>query len=552
MAGTLLAPRTPATGRGIASSRLLRGVTVAPDPPVSPPDPAPTFVVVPTLAGRTENTLTLTWTASQPCQSYAQWGPTGVYGFEGAHENSYDYTTHIQTFSGLEAGTTYHFRVWINNQNGQGIWSGDYTFTTVAATVPDAITYTSTHRVPTGAGWTDGSDMASAFQTWLAGIPQGTDALNQVKVIFTAGFDYHHWTGLKYTNRLWTCFEGEGSPQFVTEPGSGLILLAGNTGGARLINHVTSSAGLTALQSSFVTGDGPLGSAARARGITWQNLQFLGMMSASIDKTSTMASGGSEYAAAIDMRGVDKAWVYNCNTYRMLGDAVVLYGASGAVTGQLNYPTGAYQDPLDAKTQDVTISHNWFRSHGRVGIFLAKTAGMVTIVENLFQDAAYAFIDYEPDYWHMTIGNTQVLRNSFTGGCNWAIGNYMPSIQIGRVVSRPSGPSGWHIVGTTEIIGNIWADRHMRNTNGTAVNLGTSPNGSGNMEMDFTFGPIIKDGKITVRDNKRIQYATPGPVVQAYDCVGGIDYGFNVSFITGGSWLTGGRNGTVTVIGANS
>lgn len=106
-----------------------------------PPDGPPALLSGPTLVGQTSTSLTLTWTSDQFVQSWFDYGTTASYGSESDHETSFDYKTHIQTITGLSAGTTYHVRVHLVNQYGGNTVSNDFTFATDAAAPSASLTY---------------------------------------------------------------------------------------------------------------------------------------------------------------------------------------------------------------------------------------------------------------------------------------------------------------------------------------------------------------------------------------------------------------------------
>lgn len=105
--------RTFASGRGFRVDPQLGGGGGQP-----PPDPAAIITSGPTLVSKTLTTITLTWTANQFVQSWLQYGAMTDYGSESTHETSFNFATHVQTITGLTAGTTYHFRPVVVNQAG--------------------------------------------------------------------------------------------------------------------------------------------------------------------------------------------------------------------------------------------------------------------------------------------------------------------------------------------------------------------------------------------------------------------------------------------------
>lgn len=525
---TLLTSRVLHTSRVLLVSRLPGSV---PDTP----DGAPAIVSGPTLVTRTTTSITLTWSADQFVQSWLEYGTSASYGNESAHEESFDYQTHVQTISGLTPGTTYHFKVHVVNQAAQETTGSDATFATEEADEEpgDGISYT-TWAVPVGTGWTDGTNCRTALQTFINDSGNGADATHHVRIWFRAGYTWTVNGCISLLGKSHITFWGEGTPQYVTDPDTGLITLAGNSGGGKIVNTSSVSSGDVGNYATFSTLQGNLGSSTwRATDIRFDSLQFEGNMSASIDKTTTMADGGNENQIGVNAYGIDGLEVVNCNFYRLKGDAVALQGSAGSVSS----------DPSDVRTRGVDIHHNWIRSTGRVGIFLGKCSD-VTIRDNLFQDSAYAFIDFEPDYEHMRIGTTTIARNSFTGGCNWDTTYYMSAIFITRVTGRPG--SNWQVDGPIAITDNVFADAHKRNNNGSQP-----ANSSGLHEVHAGFGPLLKTGLFTFTGNRRIAYSHTGPALYlanfqaGWTVTGNSGFGSTPTFVQAGS----GNSGTQTVSG---
>lgn len=131
--------RSFASARGFATGRAQRVAgTVGGGGGTPPPDPAPVITSGPNLVSRTSSSLTLIWYVNQFCSSRIEYGLTTSYGSEGPSEPSFNYSTHQETISGLNANTTYHVRVRVTNQAGMETIGSDFTFTTEAAAGPPA------------------------------------------------------------------------------------------------------------------------------------------------------------------------------------------------------------------------------------------------------------------------------------------------------------------------------------------------------------------------------------------------------------------------------
>jgi len=93
-------------------------------------------------SGVSQVSATITWTTDEASTSYVQYGTTTSYG---SHTtlNSTKVMSHTQTVTGLNSGTTYHYRVKSRDAAGNEATSSDKTFTTSSGgdvTPPDAIT----------------------------------------------------------------------------------------------------------------------------------------------------------------------------------------------------------------------------------------------------------------------------------------------------------------------------------------------------------------------------------------------------------------------------
>lgn len=72
---------------------------------------------------------TVTWATDKGATSFLEYGITSTYGLNGTHNASFS-TSHTQSLSNLEPGTTYHYRVISVDSDGNTTTSLDHTFTT--------------------------------------------------------------------------------------------------------------------------------------------------------------------------------------------------------------------------------------------------------------------------------------------------------------------------------------------------------------------------------------------------------------------------------------
>jgi hypothetical protein len=494
-----------------------------------------------------EDIIRVSWDLDQFATGQIEYGPDtgGPYPYTTTLEDSFDFASHVQDIPGQVAGVPVYFRVISENASGDSTTSTEQTYTIDA--VDDPIEYDD-YTVTTGAGWTDGSDARSNIQAFFDAVPDGADATHHSRVIFTSGFTWTISGAILITGRNHITFWGEGTQQHTTD-GDGLITATGNTDGGKVkITSTSSTAGSAGNRAAFSTLSGASNSSYRATDIRWIGMQFEGSMTSTYDLTQNMADGGTEQQHSVAAYGLDGGeFAYN-NTYRLCGDGFYMAGAAGSVTGEPS--PGVFVDPGDVRTRNVNIHHNHFRSSGRVGLAVIK-AESFTIADNLFEDAAYAAIDYEPNYWHERIGTSTITRNSFVGRFNWDVSFVMNCIYITRPSSRPLG-NGFYIDGAMFITDNVFASTHGRNSNGTAVAAGST---SGLPDINGqAFSVFYKSAHLTITGNKRTQYTYTGPAValaywqQGWTITGNTGFGATGSFVTFGT----GNSGSPQTVSGNT
>jgi hypothetical protein len=104
--------------------------TPAPSPTATPTVSAPSILAV-SATSITQSSVTITWTVSEGATGQVEYGLTTTYGTLSTPELTTTWSTHIQTLSGLTAGTTYHYRVKSTTLSGVSLTSGDHVFTTL-------------------------------------------------------------------------------------------------------------------------------------------------------------------------------------------------------------------------------------------------------------------------------------------------------------------------------------------------------------------------------------------------------------------------------------
>lgn len=118
------------TAYDLADNESAKSVWVDITPDLTPP----TFSNI-SAGSITENSVTVTWDTNEPSTSRVEYGETIAYGSQTSLDSNM-VTSHSVLVSGLDAWTTYHYRVKSNDDDGnQGI-SGDNVFTTDDTTNP--------------------------------------------------------------------------------------------------------------------------------------------------------------------------------------------------------------------------------------------------------------------------------------------------------------------------------------------------------------------------------------------------------------------------------
>src|SRR5574341_203682 len=96
------------------------------------PDTQPPVISAVTVGSITSAQATVSWTTNEPATSLVEYGTTTTYGLQ-TTENLALAGQHQHRLTGLQAATTYHFRVLNRDAAGNLATSADRTFTTLAA-----------------------------------------------------------------------------------------------------------------------------------------------------------------------------------------------------------------------------------------------------------------------------------------------------------------------------------------------------------------------------------------------------------------------------------
>ena len=361
--------------------------TPAPTPvPPEPTDTAPPTFVDVSVTALTETTAEVTWTLDEPATGRLEYGASTAYGSKTNKETSFDYTTHIQTMSGLKPGTRYHFRAISEDEAGNWAASADQTFTTDATPPPAATpepppaaapepppaaapepppaatpepTPTPTPKptpaptpkptpkptappsnavnVPSSIDATGSKDVSSALQSFI------NDAANGSTIVFKAGGTYRLGKTVRISGKRNITLEGNGAR----------LNLTGTSG--------SDSKGLQVQSSS---------------GTTIRNLTMVGNNS---EAGTSDACCSLESQHAIAVSGATDTLIEKVDIRRVWGDCVYINATS---------PGAAWSD-------GVTFRDSTCRLTGRHGVGLIRGSN-IRVVNNVFDEIGFMVIDIEP------------------------------------------------------------------------------------------------------------------------------------------------------------
>ena len=145
---------------------------------------------------------TVSWTTDQTSSSQVAYGTTGAYG-SSTTLNTAMTVAHSVALSGLAAGTTYHYQVKSVNASGQQSASGDYSFTTAAAssgggsTLPNPAGY---WKLNASSGATAIDSSGNGYTATLYNSPAWTAGVSGNALSFNGSNQYAAVTGASALN----------------------------------------------------------------------------------------------------------------------------------------------------------------------------------------------------------------------------------------------------------------------------------------------------------------------------------------------------------------
>jgi hypothetical protein len=371
--------------------------TAASATPTAVAGPVITNVVA--TAGSTD--VTVSWDLDQPATGQVQYGLSTAYGSYSTKETSTTYSHHLQSFAGLTAGSTYHFRVTSANATGASTTSPAATFTTTGAAptkapaatptptkapvptptptkapvptptptkapVPTpkptpAPTSATTKVVPSTIDSTGSSDVSGALATWIKAQPDGST------MVFKAGGTYRVDTALRVEGRNNLVFDGNGSTLRI--------------------------AGCSVEDSAFLLQSAP------SVGTVIKNFTIVGDNAAAGSTSAFVAGCESQMGVAI--YGAKNTEITNVTITNVRAECVYI-DAGGSPRG-----AGAWADGVNFHDSNC-------RLNGRMGVAIAA-ANNVTIQRVAFSRIGISVLDIEPYMYNGGGTNVALVDNTISG-----------------------------------------------------------------------------------------------------------------------------------------
>lgn len=474
-------------------------------PPVSVASPVFSGVSV---TGVTPTSVTISWSVSPASQGQVEYDVDSGAPYASASTLETGYLpAHSQLITGLTPGTTYYFRIKGTSAAAVDGYANESSFTTTLDSGFDAgVTYSATYDVPTGSGWTDGSDCYTAHQAWWNAVPSGASAASQTLVRYAAGFTWIGSNGIDLTGK-----------SNITIKGGGTETTYGHTGGAIIRTTGSPSAQPTGRSSTFFMKS--TSSSASAANIRFHGLTLEGNHT-TYATSAAGNSGQDQHGICAD--GVNGMTVAHCIIQKVKGDCVYL---SDSLAGFNS--TGYY-------SRDVTLRNSTFRQNGRMLVAIVW-AQRVTMTDITFSDACFAAIDVEPDWSYQVCGDISLVRPVFG---NWGWDPDFTGAPV--LITRPSSAGGtFTLTGACSM--TDWS------VTGSRQNTSTGRN---EVWFEAPWAQFGKSGSLTITGGTRTAGTVPGPVVYLYQHTGQpITITGNTGHLSSGSFVSATSSGTVTQSG---
>jgi hypothetical protein len=412
----------------------------------------------------TETTITVRWRMSAGCTGQLEYGLTSAYGSTTTEETSTTYSEHVQTITGLSAGTTYHLRTKSTSAQGITIYSSDITAETTGSVVvttrgpraaPAVPSGSNVYTIPGSIASNDTGDVGGAISTWLNGLPTGSIA-------------------------LFTSTDTEGYQHGVDSPVATYRMAAG-------INVTRNDLTLWGYGTKInMVGNGGVHANSGVRfwvdgTCTIRGFEIGGPNTQAGTNTAHVAS--QQFAAAISIAGNNSVDVFDVWTHHTYGDGIFIAG-----WGDVDYTTNG---PFEFAYNHIDLS-------GRYGMTINQSSlGPAWVHHNVIENVALSLVGGEDqrvgtglvsatvedndlgtfgwynttswlamginwiyDYWAplpnmASVGPIIIRRNTWTGGCATAMFQTMgTSTQF--ISMRDVSSSSFGIYHDFSILDNDW------------------------------------------------------------------------------------------------
>ncbi|MBU2565620.1 MAG: pre-peptidase C-terminal domain-containing protein [Candidatus Thermoplasmatota archaeon] len=194
----------------------------------------------------TSSGATITWTTDEASSSVVEYGTTTSYGSTATGSNGV--TSHSVSLSGLTAGTTYHYRVKSADSSGNTATSGDYTFTTTAASSDIELT--------SGVAYSDSLSATNDKDYYKINVPSGSTKLEVILDGPASGCDFDLY--VKYNQRPTTSsYDGRG---YTSSSDETVTINSPSTGYYYIMPYSYSGSGSYSIKATVTGGGGSSGS----------------------------------------------------------------------------------------------------------------------------------------------------------------------------------------------------------------------------------------------------------------------------------------------------
>lgn len=297
-----------------------------------------------------QNGGTISWNTNDPADSQVEYGITTAYGQMTARNTTFE-TAHAIVVSGLNAGTTYHYRVISRDAAGNTATSGDYVFTTqtvpdtTAPSVPTNLTASPTSTPSVSLSWAASTDnvAVTGYQIWRDGAQLATTASLAYTDTVVAANETHSYSVRAYdaagnVSADSTSVSATLPPAVVNPISIDTSVTTSQTTNATSISSPSfATTGYNQLLVAFITSDGPNGtqsfSGVTGGGLTW-----------TLRKRVNTQRGTSEIwtaASPLPLTNVVVKATRSSGSYQGMLHVVAFKNAAFGATGGNNATTGA-------------------------------------------------------------------------------------------------------------------------------------------------------------------------------------------------------------------